>query len=181
MIAVALFITSGLKIQKYDDLTKKTFNLTSTTKAFLEKEYDIFRTKFGRSIVTGVLLCIFSVIPPIIADAVTTNEAYIDLISSLLFLFIALGVYQFITVGTIDTSYQQLLKTGDFAPQKIEKNKFLGTIASIFWPLVAGFYLFISFFTNCWSKTWIIWPICGILFGVFSAIYSAISENKNKN
>ena len=181
MIAVALFITSGLKIQKYDDLTKKPFNLTSTTKAFLEKEYDIFRTKFGRSIVTGVLLCIFSVIPPIIADAVTTNEAYIDLISSLLFLFIALGVYQFITVGTIDTSYQQLLKTGDFAPQKIEKNKFLGTIASIFWPLVAGFYLFISFFTNCWSKTWIIWPICGILFGVFSAIYSAISENKNKN
>ena len=65
--------------------------------------------------------------------------------------------------------------------EKIEKNKFLGTIASIFWPLVAGFYLFISFFTNAWSKTWIIWPICGILFGVFSAIYSAISENKNKN
>lgn len=58
----------------------------------------------------------------------------------------------------------------------------LRVFRSVFWPLVVAVYLMISFFTEDWGRTWIVWPVAAVLFTVVNIIWStavktAIDEN----
>ncbi len=44
--------------------------------------------------------------------------------------------------------------------------------------MTAG-YLAYSFITMDWQRSWIIWPVAGVLYGVVFAVASAIQKNKN--
>ena len=43
-------------------------------------------------------------------------------------------------------------------------------IAGIYWTLVTAGYLAWSFWSGEWNRTWIIWPVAGVLFGAVSGI-----------
>ncbi len=42
---------------------------------------------------------------------------------------------------------------------------------SIYWTVIVAVYLGASFITMRWDITWIIWPIAGVLSGIFDNIY----------
>ena len=56
--------------------------------------------------------------------------------------------------------------------QKIE-NQRNATLASIYWGVCVVIYLLISFLTQAWHLTWIIWPVAGVAYGVVAAILKA--------
>ena len=41
---------------------------------------------------------------------------------------------------------------------------------SAFWPLIVAIYLAYSFFTDDGGRSWIIWPIAGVLYGAVASI-----------
>ena len=43
-------------------------------------------------------------------------------------------------------------------------------IAGIYWTLVTADYLAWSFWSGEWNRTWIIWPVAGVLFGAVIGI-----------
>ena len=50
-----------------------------------------------------------------------------------------------------------------------------------YWSILAVAYLTISFLTNAWDKTWIIFVIGGVLHPIISAIvFSARNKKDNK-
>lgn len=44
--------------------------------------------------------------------------------------------------------------------------------ATLYWLIAVLLYLGYSFITNDWERSWIIWPIAGILYGIIEKIIS---------
>jgi hypothetical protein len=75
-------------------------------------------------------------------------------------------------------SFNKLLKLEEYANKnKQETDKVIGIVAATIWPLAAATYLLLGFTRGMWGTAWIIFPILGIVFGVFSAIYTGIKKS----
>lgn len=169
--AVALFIYTGMKMEKYKYLSGS-FDLAPGTKRIVEQKNNAFASTYMKSVITGVCLCILSCVPLFIASALDGDVSSYGLIVTLS--IVAVAVFIFIYFGSIRESYSILLKIGDYTKEKVEDNKVIGAVAAIVWPLAVCIFLVSGFLFNLWHIGWIIFPITGILFGMFSAAYSII-------
>jgi len=46
----------------------------------------------------------------------------------------------------------------------------IAPVASIYWMAVTAGYLAWSFLSMEWHRTWIVWPVAGVAFGIISGI-----------
>ena len=70
----------------------------------------------------------------------------------------------------------QLLEEEDYTRQKKHENKKMSGPVTVYWLIATAIYLAWSFTTNDWDRTWIIWPVVGVLFPAFYAIVSGIRK-----
>lgn len=167
--AVALFIYSGMKLEKYKYL-KSPFDLPINVKAIIEQKFNSFSSTYMISVILGVCLCILSPVVLFVEDALG-NDKY-DYGTVILLMIVAIAVFIFIYFGNIKESFTILLKIDDFSIEKTNDNKVIGAVAAIVWPLAVCIFLISGLIYNQWHINWIIFPITGILFGMFSATYS---------
>lgn len=170
--AIALFIYSGVKLEKYKFIEKGEFSLSFQGKTFLEKELENYHSKYTTGIITGVSLCILSPFCVLIGDSISEEATIYGTV--LLLFVISIAVFIFINVGSFKEGCKALLKLEDYSPQNRENNKVIGAVASVVWPLTVCIYLIISFVYNLWHISWIVFPVVGILFGGFCAVYNAV-------
>ena len=174
--AVALFIYSGMKLEKYNYL-QKSFDLPLQVRANIEQKNNAFASAYMASVIIGVCLCILSPVGIFISSVVNNNESSYGVV--ILLIIITIAVFLFIYFGSIKDSFSILLKIGDFSKETKQANKVIGAVASIVWPLATCIFLVDGFIFHGWSIAWIVFPITGILFGMFSATYSSIKGNNN--
>ena len=99
-------------------------------------------------------------------------------LTSLLLILIAAGVNIMIRVGSIKNSYDTLLEEGEFTRgEKIIRRK-TSALNSAYWCLATAVYLGWSFWTMNWHITWIVWPVAGVLFVVYSAFTRFLCNRK---
>lgn len=174
--AVALFIYSGMKSETYKYL-KKGFNVPLSVKSLLQQRYNKFTSTYMVSVILGVCLCILSPVS-IFAASVFGDTASIYGVIVLL-IIIAIAVFIFIYYGSIKESFTFLLRIDNFSKENVENNKVIGAVAAIIWPLAVCIFLVSGLVFDKWYINWIIFPITGILFGMFSSVYSIIKKRKN--
>ena len=46
-------------------------------------------------------------------------------------------------------------------------------LLSIYWPTVRSIYLIWSFLTFAWWRTWIIWPVAGIVYAIIKSLFKS--------
>lgn len=179
-VAVVLFIVNGVSMSKYEYLQHEVFELEPGAKTIFGKMQEEARPVFGRKIAIGVSLIIIGVIPTIVAGIIfdESEAAKIGAAVSLLLLFVAAGVYTLITAGVVYGCYDVLLQKGEYAVER-KKNKLIDKVAAIYWPVIVAVYLAYSFLTEDWGRSWIIWPVAGVLFGAIAGICSISSKNDN--
>jgi transcriptional regulator with XRE-family HTH domain len=174
-VAVALFITNGLPLSRYEFLEEEEFSLAYGVAGIVERRQEQYRTRFVGLITVGVLLCIFSVIPLILVSILSGGEALQIGMLGLLLALCACGVSCIVRACYINGSFQRLLRTGDFAPKKTKSSRseaVYEAITGAYWCLVTGGYLLWSFLTGDWHITWIIWVIASAGQGIIEAIFS---------
>ncbi|WP_415967970.1 permease prefix domain 1-containing protein [Emergencia timonensis] len=178
--AVVLLIVNGVSMSKYEYLQQEVFELEPGAKTIFGKMQEEARSTFGRKMAIGVSLIIIGVIPAIVAGIIfdESQAAKIGAAVSLLLLFVAAGVYILITAGMPYGCYDVLLQKGDYTVER-KKNKLIDKVAAIYWPLIVAIYLAYSFLTEDWGRSWIIWPVAGVLFGAIAGICSISSKNEN--
>jgi len=177
-IAVALFITNGMALDRYEYLKKEPFRLESATDAYLQEQKNLFQPTFIRSITLGVILCILGVIPLLVLAIVFQSALPVILGVVFLLVMVSVAVFFFITAGIRNDCYKVLLQEEEFSVKsKSGSQKLIDVIAGIYWPITVCIYLFWSFSTGNWGHTWIIWPIAGVLFGAISTICAAVTRN----
>lgn len=182
VIAVGIFIYSGMRLEKYKYL-ESPFTADYTTIAYTKEQQSSYQGTFTINLIIAVILCILSPLSLIILTSIQDTDFYNNLGILILLSFVSAAVYIFIKIGSVSDAYKQLLQEEDYSSSKKSANtkasKIIGIAASIIWPIAVVAYLLWSFLSNAWGISWIIFPIVGILFGGFSAVCTTLYENKS--
>jgi hypothetical protein len=171
--AIAMFIYSGMRMEKYKYL-ESGFHLPYHLEADIQQRQSGFAATYMLSLIMGVSLCVLSPIAIFVASAFGDDASSYGVV--VLLAVVAVAVFLFVYYGNIRGAYQMLLKTGDFSKEKKEEDRVIGAVASIVWPLVTCVFLVSGFVYDQWHINWIVFPVTGILFGVFSSAYNILKR-----
>ena len=178
--AVSIFIIYGMKNQPYEFLEKENidtaYGVTGMVREYKERCAAVCSTQ----IVLGVVLCILSVLPLFGALCVTEDELVILLCVCLLLVIVAVGVVFLVLAGMNRGAANMLLQEGDYSREEKKRNRLTSTAAGVYWLLATAGFLAWSFVTGAWNRTWIVWPVAGVLFPAVMAVVGAI-RSKNEN
>ena len=176
--SVATFVMEGMKLSKYGFLEKESITLEYGVAGIIERKREKFEPVFRKCIVYGVCLCIFSLVPMMVALIAEAKEVAFVYSVAMLFGFVAVGVYLLVRAAMIRDSYQKLLEEGEYTLEKKLANKKNEKIASIYWCIITAVYLAISFITMHWDRTWILWPVAGVMYGALVVILDVAREKR---
>ncbi len=149
----------------------------------VKKKSEEYAPVFARNIAIGVVLCIVAVIPLLLASIEnstnnTDSDVLVIMMTGVLLVVIAFGVYRFVKTGIIKDSYDKLLGQGDYTEEKKMDNKSNDTFSGVYWLVITAIYLAYSFLTMDWGRSWIIWPVAGVLFAAITTIINGVRKNK---
>lgn len=168
--AVSLFIRFSTASKRFAYLEQEDFETAYGVTGLAKEMKKNQEETFTRGLTIGIVLCILSPLPLIVAALLEAGDLLCCLFTSLLLIIISCGVYTIISVSLPRDSYDTLLEEGDYTRSKKKLNRKVTPIGSIYWMFITAIYLGISFITNRWDKTWIIWPAAGIAFAAVKAI-----------
>lgn len=172
VVAVALFIFSGISMDKYKYIDKGEFKLSATSKIYLRDEISTMQRRKTIGTVVGVSLCILS--PIILFVGGMFSEGGYVYGTSLLILVVAIAVYILINIAASDEGHKKLLKLGEYSVDARKGNLVIGRVAGVVWPLATGIFLIWGFIYDGWGVCWLVYPVTGIIFGIFCSIYKSI-------
>lgn len=179
-IAVYLFVNYGLRDASMQHLEKENFETEYGVSGMVRERRDKYEPAFIRNIAIGVVLCILSVIPTIMAGVMEMDDSICGLSVGLLLIIVSIGVNILIRAGMIKSSYDTLLQEGEYTKEEKHIKKKTDDFSGAYWCLVVVIYLGWSFSTNNWKMTWIIWPVAGILYAAVLGIVKMIVGNKDE-
>lgn len=175
--AVAMFIISGNRKKPFEYLEKEGIDTEYGVSGMVTEKKSKYEAKHVLSLIAGVVLLIISFIPVILfgelfADS-NTGEAL-----SLAFLFIAIAAGIFLIVHSCVKmdGYRKLLEEEDFSRDKKAHRGKPSPAVTVYWCIITAAYLGLSFITNEWGRTWIIWPVAAVLSPVVSIISAKLSN-----
>ncbi len=171
VFGVGTLIYGGMRLEPYKTLETATLIAPASRKR-LQAEYEALRDPYVKSVIFGVCLCVISPVPLFVFSALGPDKSTYGV--PLLLLIVACGVYILIRGSMHRSSYQKLLKIEEYTPVKAKESKVVSAVASVVWPLTVAVFLFLGFVYNLWGIAWIIFPIVGLLFGIFSSVYTTL-------
>lgn len=177
-LAVMIFISYGLHGKAYEYLEKEPIETAYGVSGLVKEKKQMYESTFIMGIASGVVLCIVAVIPLLIAGAMELPEQVVVSCVSVLLLFVAAGVFLIVRVCMVNGSFDILLQEGEYTRTEKRVKKKLDFYSSVYWCVVTAIYLTLSFRGMNWERTWIIWPVAGVLFGAVSAIARVCLERK---
>ena len=96
-----------------------------------------YRHTYTVQIVTGIVLCIVSVIPLFIAlIAFGDNDAACAVAVAALLIAVAVGVLMIVRTSMVWDAYQILLQEGDYTVERKQEDRKNEHIAKIYWDLL---------------------------------------------
>ena len=177
-VAVMVFITTGMKLGKYDFLEKELLDLEYGVAGIVETKKENYGDTHKMHIAAGVGLCIASVVPILLAAAFTEKDSVFITMTGLLLTMVAAGVFLIVRTSMKQGAYDRLLEEGEYTPEKKMDNKKNDSLSTIYWCTVLAIYLAWSFLTMDWQITWVIWPVAGVLFGAVCAVANVARGRK---
>ena len=178
--AVSIFIIYGMKNQPYEFLEKENIDTAYGVTGMVREYKERCAAACSAQIVLGVVLCILSVLPLFGALCVTENELVILLCVCLLLVIVAVGVVFLVLAGMNRGAANMLLQEGDYSREEKKRNRLTSTAAGVYWLLATAGFLAWSFVTGAWDRTWIVWPVAGVLFPAVMAVVGAIRSKEEK-
>ncbi len=175
------FILHHYKKAPFRDLEDMAFETEYGVEGFVKeqkKEYMYTHRKYN---IIGAVLCCFSALP-LFACGLYDSDFFAVCMLCLTLVIASVGIYFFISTAKRYNSMELLLELAEetYTPEQEEESSALRTIASVYWTLVTALYFLISFLTNSWGKTWIIWPVAGLLFSAIEVIVHWYLSQKQK-
>ena len=175
-IAVTIFILCGMKTKKYEFMEKEDIETAYGVSGMVKEKRDAYHSTYVTQLVIGIACCICSVIPLFGTLAVSESDFYMVSAVCMLLTLVAIGTYFIVRSAAKMNAMNQLLEEEDYTRQKKHENKKMSGPVMVYWLIATAIYLAWSFTTNDWDRTWIIWPVVGVLFPAFYAIVNGIRK-----
>lgn len=183
--AVGLFIHDDNLLEPYQYLETSNFTLIKENENQVKQAQNNYRSEYSKYLTAGIMLCILSAIPIFFGSFLTDIPGvFLDKIMlffvALTLIIVSIGVYLIVKANIIKSSYDILLQENDYSPQQKSDRASLGAFAPIYWSIITMIYLAVSFFTQHWETSWLIWVFAGILFGITSQIIGHWKHKHNQ-
>lgn len=179
--AASMFIISGAKTDIYSYLGTEPFETEYGVTGMVKERQKKYRDTYTKYNVIGTSLCIVAAIPLLCSVFLTQDEFVVIAMVCVLLFIIAIAVFFFIRAGICWESMQKLLQEGDYSVQMKKKNPVFDAVGTVYWLLTTAIYLGYSFVTEQWDRSWIVWPVAGVLFAAVMSlvkIFSGKDDNK---
>lgn len=177
-LAVAQFISVGGKTEAFRYLEQESFETEYGVRGMVQEKRESDREAHNRSTVAGVCICILSVLPLFIGVAVGGDDLLIVAMVDLLLLMAGVGVYMLIRSGVIWASYEKLLEEGEYTREEKAGRSASGAISTAYWLVMVAIYLAISLPSDRWDRSWILWPVAGLLYAVVRIVAASVIRRR---
>ena len=166
--AVLLFVLTGMRGSKFEYMEKEALDTAYGVSGMVKERMGREEAEHTRRIAIGVVLCVLAAVPLFALLLWRGDDEWIGVLGiSAILLLVAVGVYTLVKTSIPWGGYQMLLEQGDYSrATKRGNNKYSG----IYWGIITAAYLAVSFLTQRWDMTWIVWPVAGVLYGVIVEI-----------
>ncbi len=168
--AVAIFVTTGLQGSGYEYLEKEEIDTAYGVDGMVKERRERYRNTYTVHLVSGIVLCVLAAVPIFVAMIFfgETDVAYAVAFAFLLAL-VAAGCLLIVHASIIWGGFQMLLQEGEYSVENKAENRKNEHLDAIYWGSVTALFLAVSFITSRWDRTWIIWPVAGVTYGVVLA------------
>jgi hypothetical protein len=173
---VPIFIVNGLKLSRFEDYDKQNILLDGQTREQLKQKNAEFTPRFSVLISCGVAIVVLAAG----ACLLIRSMGYEFLAPVLLLFTVGFAVFLFIIAGMKKSAFLILLGKSEYKnkAKNSKSERIIGTIASIYWPLMIVVYMLWSFVFSAWRTSWILWPVAAILFGAIAGGISTWHDTK---
>ena len=180
-IAVAIFISCDSKTSSFAYLEKEVFTIDPSVKQMVTQEKAQTQGIRAKQNITGVCLCIASLLPICYGTFFNKQPNLLLLMSmiSLMLVLIGIGVMLFIRSETLSSSYDKLLQVGEYTPAAKEKQNREETLTAAYWSIIVAIFLGYSFWSGNWGYSWIIWVVAGAAFPAVLWLFGRLDKNKD--
>ena len=173
-VAVGLFISAHLKLENWDFLHVEPCTLDFATVEFVRSQKAAFRPVYEVLTTVGVVLCVVSVVPVIVAGSLDVSEGWETLCAALILVLVGLGALLLTNASVRNKGFQFLLGLNDEgtvagsyagAAEKGRhyRNKVVAAVMSEYWATVTCLYFIISFLSGAWAYTWLLWLLAPVV------------------
>ena len=167
--AVLLFVLTGMKGSKFEYLEKNALDTAYGVSGMVRERMQREESDHTRSIAVGVVLCVLAAIPLFVLLLWRGEDEFYGVLGVSAILTLAgIGVHILVKASIPWEGYRMLLEEGDYTRDRKRTNR---QYAGIYWCIVTAAYLAVSFLTNRWDMTWIIWPVAAVLYGAVVEIF----------
>lgn len=175
-VAVYIFIICDASVRKYKFLETEVIETAYGVDGIAQERMNAIESRKTSQTALGVILCILSAVPLLIAACLEVADIFIISSVCLLLAIVSIAVNMFVRNGVEWASCEQLLQTGDYTIKDKNTNTKIEKVSGIYWGVVVAGYLAWSFITMRWDLTWIVWPVAAVLFGAISCLVRAIDK-----
>lgn len=178
--AVCVLVLDGLKRKPFQYLETEPIETLYGVSGMVNERKNMLKEKHGRMIATGVLLCIVSVVPLVTVACTVPKEWLVLFMVVVLLATVAVAVNLFVRAGSMMGAFDKLLQEGDYTIKEKKSSPVVGAFAGAYWLIATAIFLGWGFIGNGWDKSWIIWPIAGVLFAALITIVKSIADRNNQ-
>lgn len=166
-------------IEKYDFISKESFNLSYGVRGIVEKKKEDREQKDNKAIAAAIIMYILCVIPVIL---VSILDSEILQLSSVILLLMIVSVATNILIKKLSviSSYNMLLQVEDYTLKNKKIREKTSGYVTAYWLIITAIYVGVSLYTNRWEITWVIFAAGAILFVAFYSILKTRFNNQMK-
>ena len=178
--ATALFVLAGISGKRFEYLQREVFETEYGVSGFVREQRERTQGAFAAGLTVGVVLCVLSAVPIFIAMLLPGAEKTADfryaLAVAALLCLVACGVWLIVRASVLRGGYDVLLEEGDYSREQKRNLNRSRTLSACYWGLITAGFLAYSFVTADWQRSWIVWPVAGVLYGVILAVAAAVGK-----
>ena len=178
-VAIAFFLHGGMKLHAFEFLEREPIETAYGVDGMVRERQSRYAPRHTRLLITGILLCVLSPTPIFTALILLgeENELAMNIAPAALLVMVGIGVLCIVRTCMVWGSFQMLLEEEDYTRERKLEARRNSAIAGIYWGVVTALYLGYSFLTGDWDRSWVIWPVAGVAYGVLECILRIVRKN----
>ena len=177
--AVALFIRCAQRLRPFAFLEEEEFETAYGVRGLLREKRAEYAEKYSSYTVIGAVLCVLSIVPLFAAVILTEDNGAVYIWATALLLILAgIGACFFIVGGSNRGAVDLLLREGEFSRRHREEDRRIGGFSMGYWLLATAIFLVWNFMKPDYGRSWIVWPVAGVLYPVARMIVAAIAKDR---
>lgn len=163
LFALPIFILRGIEMNDYKRKNPTLENF------YTNEEIDKYNTKFSKAVALSVSLILLGVIMFMILYVLKAFNESIMLQIAIMMIFITFAV-PILAYSGIQKDKYDIEKYNKVNKVYTESEELLGKISAVIMILATIVYFILGFIWNLWKYNWLVFPICGMICGIFAVI-----------